>query len=62
VLERDGFITRKLISTFPLRVEYALTLLGRAVAYRLIALFSDLESHLPAVLAAQRQYDGRATD
>jgi len=61
-LERDGFITRKLISTFPLRVEYALTPLGRAVADRLVALFTELESHMPAVLAAQREYDGRATD
>ncbi|MET7399343.1 helix-turn-helix domain-containing protein [Dactylosporangium sp. NPDC005572] len=58
-LERDGFVHRELISTFPLRVEYSLTPLGRSVADRLVALFAHLESQMPAVLAAQHRYDER---
>ncbi len=59
-LERDGFVHRKLISTFPLRVEYSLTPLGRSVAERLVALFAHLEAQMPAVLAARQDYDRTA--
>jgi len=56
-LERDGFVERRLISTFPLRVEYSLTDLARPVAERLRDLFSYLEGEMPAVLEAQRRFD-----
>jgi DNA-binding HxlR family transcriptional regulator len=59
-LERDGFVERELTSTFPLRVEYTLTPHGQSVADRLVALFTHLESQMPAVLAAQRRYDERS--
>jgi DNA-binding HxlR family transcriptional regulator len=58
-LERDGFVDRELLSTFPLRVEYSLTPLGRSVADRLVALFTHLEAQMPAVLEARRGYDER---
>jgi len=58
-LERDGFLGRELISTFPLRVEYALTPLGQSITDRLVALFAHLESQMPAVLAAQQRYEER---
>jgi DNA-binding HxlR family transcriptional regulator len=59
-LERDGFVERNLISTFPLRVEYSLTPIGASVAHRLLALFAHLETQMPAVLDAQRRYAQRA--
>lgn len=61
-LERDGFVERDLISTFPLRVEYSLTPLGRTIAEPLVALFVQLESQMPAVLAAQQAYDRRPAE
>jgi DNA-binding HxlR family transcriptional regulator len=61
-LERDGFVERKMISTFPLRVEYSLTDLGRPVAERLVDLFGYLEGHMPTVLAAQADYDSAASE
>jgi len=61
-LERDGFVTRNLISTFPLRVEYSLTPLGQSIADRLADLFTQIESQMPAVLAARREYDVREAD
>jgi DNA-binding HxlR family transcriptional regulator len=59
-LERDGFVERDLISTFPLRVEYSLTPIGTSVAQRLLALFAHLEAQMPAVLDAQTRYAQRA--
>ena len=56
-LERDGFVSRELISTFPMHVEYALTPLGQAVSERLVELFELLESQMPAVLESQRRHD-----
>ncbi|MEU3983996.1 helix-turn-helix domain-containing protein [Streptomyces sp. NPDC026672] len=60
-LERDGFVDRKLLSTFPLHVEYSLTPLGRSVADQLVTLFRHIESQMPAVLMAQLSYDERTT-
>ncbi len=59
-LERDGFVERDLISTFPLRVEYSLTPIGESVTQRLLSLFTHLEAQMPAVLDAQRRYARRA--
>ncbi|MGO9082869.1 MAG: winged helix-turn-helix transcriptional regulator [Streptosporangiaceae bacterium] len=61
-LERDGLVHRELFSTFPLRVEYSLTPVGRPVAGRLTALFRDLEAQMPAILAAQRRCDQASRD
>ncbi|MFY1668602.1 winged helix-turn-helix transcriptional regulator [Plantactinospora sp. WMMB334] len=58
-LERDGFVARNEVSTFPMHVEYSLTGSGRAVAEHLLALFAFLQAQMPAVLQAQRDYDNR---
>lgn len=43
-LERDGMVTRDVVTTIPPRVEYALTPLGEGVAEKLRALADLLES------------------
>src|SRR5882724_5026470 len=57
MLERDGFVEREVISTFPLHVEYSLTALGRELSGQLIVLFRLLQSQMPQVLAAQQRHD-----
>lgn len=42
-LERDGMVTRDVVTTIPPRVEYALTPLGEGVAQKLRALADLLE-------------------
>jgi DNA-binding HxlR family transcriptional regulator len=56
-LERDGFVHREVLGTFPPHVEYSLTPLGAQTAAKLLDLIGHLESHMPAVLAAQHSYD-----
>jgi len=58
-LERDGFVERELISTFPMHVEYSLSDSGQAIAEHLVTLFTHLQAQMPAVLEAQRKYDER---
>jgi DNA-binding HxlR family transcriptional regulator len=58
-LERDGLVHREAQATIPPRVEYRLTPLGGKVAERLLSLIDLLEGEMPAVLAAQEEYDGR---
>ena len=58
-LERDGFVDRELISTFPMHVQYSLSPSGHAVAEHLVMLFTHLQAQMPDVLAAQRRYDER---
>lgn len=43
-LERDGMVTREVVTTIPPRVEYGLTPLGEQVAERLRALADLLEA------------------
>jgi DNA-binding HxlR family transcriptional regulator len=57
-LERDGFVNRRMETTFPLHVEYSLTPLGEAMADQLAGLISLLERRMPDVLTAQERYDG----
>ena len=56
-LERDGLVHREVLSAFPPRVEYSLTPLGAQTAAKLLDLIGHLESHMPAILAAQESYD-----
>jgi DNA-binding HxlR family transcriptional regulator len=58
-LERDGFVQREVLTTFPLHVRYSLTALGEETAGRLAALISLIESRMPTVLQAQQSYDRR---
>jgi DNA-binding HxlR family transcriptional regulator len=56
-LERDGFVNRRMETTFPLHVEYSLTPLGEAMADHLAGLIRLVESRMPEVLTAQQRYD-----
>lgn len=58
-LERDGMLTRQVLSTIPPRVEYSLTPLGVQVADTLRGLAGLLEGSVDAVTAARESYDAR---
>lgn len=57
MLERDGFIERKIQDTSPIRVDYSLTLLGQNVAAMAYQLKEWAETNIEQVLAAQIIYD-----
>lgn len=59
-LERDGMVTRTVLSTIPPNVEYGLTDLGRRVAEPLLSLIGLLEKEFPKVVEAQEAYDSAA--
>ncbi|MEA2718686.1 MAG: hypothetical protein QOJ39_550 [Candidatus Eremiobacteraeota bacterium] len=59
VLERDGLIVRTSHPVVPPRVEYALTASGRALAERLVELFTWIGVHVQTFVNAQKQYDSR---
>ena len=61
-LERDGLVARKAFPTVPVTVEYAITPLGLTLRDTLHALGRWAETHMDAVIAAQRQYDRRAPE
>lgn len=56
-LERDGLISRTVFPTVPVRVEYALTDLGRTLTDTVATLAHWAERNMDAVLAAQAAYD-----
>ena len=58
-LERDGLVTRTVTPTVPLRVDYALTGLGRSLWGPVGALGAWARQHHPEIEAAQQRYDGR---
>jgi DNA-binding HxlR family transcriptional regulator len=58
-LERDGMVTRAVLSTIPPRVEYSITPLGAEVADRLGQLIDLLEGTVDQVADARRVYDAR---
>jgi DNA-binding HxlR family transcriptional regulator len=58
-LERDGMVTREVVTAIPPRVEYELTPLGAQVAGRLRGLADLLEATVPQVEVARREYDAR---
>jgi DNA-binding HxlR family transcriptional regulator len=58
-LERDGMVTREVVTAIPPRVEYELTPLGAQVAEKLRALADLLEASAPRVGVAQAEYDAR---
>ncbi|MFH8366668.1 winged helix-turn-helix transcriptional regulator [Streptomyces sp. NPDC018031] len=62
-LERDGLVSRAVTASVPVRVDYALTPMGRDLlpVLRAVKLWSD--THVAAVLAAREAYDhARATE
>ncbi|NAZ77929.1 transcriptional regulator [Kineococcus sp. T13] len=58
-LERDGMLTREVVTAIPPRVEYALTPLGTAVAGRLRELADLLEASAAQVQAAREAHAAR---
>jgi DNA-binding HxlR family transcriptional regulator len=58
-LERDGMVTREVVSAIPPRVEYSLTPLGARVAERLRGLADVLEGATDEVEAARTAYERR---
>ena len=58
LMERDGLITRTVLPTMPVSVEYAITPLGQTLAAVLDGLQLWARDHIADVLAARRRYDG----
>jgi len=56
-LERDGLVTRTVTASVPVRVDYALTALGRTLVPVLGALKDWSETHIEQVLAARETFD-----
>jgi DNA-binding HxlR family transcriptional regulator len=59
-LERDGLITRAVTASVPVRVDYALTALGKDLELQVRELKRWAEQHMPRVVEARRSYDARA--
>ena len=57
-MERDGLVTRTVLPTMPVSVEYAITPLGQTLAAVLQGLQLWARDHIADVLAARRLYDG----
>ncbi|GAM32054.1 helix-turn-helix domain-containing protein [Acinetobacter calcoaceticus] len=62
MLERDGFIERKIQNTSPIRVDYSLTSLGQNVAAMAFQLKEWAETNIEQVLAAQITYDEKVLE
>jgi DNA-binding HxlR family transcriptional regulator len=60
-LERNGLVTRRVLMSGPLGVEYALTPLGRSLTAPFEALFAWAEDHMSEMLDAQADFDQRAS-
>ncbi len=58
-LERDGLVTREVVTAIPPRVEYELTPLGARFAAQMRELVELLEGAVPDVVAARDAYDAR---
>lgn len=56
-LERDGLVSRRVLPTTPVAVEYALTPLGETLIAPIAAIHAWAETHVPEMLAARRAYD-----
>jgi DNA-binding HxlR family transcriptional regulator len=56
-LERDGLVTRTLTPSVPVRVDYALTPLGRDLLPVMVAIKDWAEAHMDEVNTARRAYD-----
>lgn len=56
-LERDGFVSREVIPTTPVSVEYSLTDLGRTLAEAVEPLTFWAVTHIESVIKAQRRFD-----
>ena len=56
-LERDGHVTRRVISGPPVEVHYELTSMGTELVTRFVPLVLWAEEHFAAVQSARERYD-----
>jgi len=56
-LERDGLVSRKVIPTVPVTVEYSITPLGATLASKMEGLLRWAEAHSGEIAKAQARYD-----
>jgi DNA-binding HxlR family transcriptional regulator len=56
-MERDGLVSRTVLPTSPVSVEYAITPLGRTLSATLDGLQQWARDHIGEVVCAQRRYD-----
>jgi DNA-binding HxlR family transcriptional regulator len=61
-LERSGMISRAVLDTAPISVEYAITPLGRTLAGPFSAIHRWTQSYQSEVEAARRRFDTRTRD
>ncbi|HEX4847445.1 MAG TPA: helix-turn-helix domain-containing protein [Novosphingobium sp.] len=61
-LERDGLVSRTVIATVPVTVEYALTGLGECLTANVGPLLRWAEANMEAIKAAQTAYDARSLE
>jgi len=60
-LERNGLVSRRVIASSPVAVEYAITPLGRTLQGPFVALIAWAEIHGGGIETAQKAYDARDT-
>lgn len=58
-LERNGLVSRRVIASSPVAVEYAITPLGRTLQHPFVALVNWARQHGEAMERAQGGYDDR---
>jgi DNA-binding HxlR family transcriptional regulator len=56
-LERDGLVTRSVMPTAPVAVEYSLTRLGTTLTSTIDDLQRWARDHIEEVVKAQKRYD-----
>ncbi|GAA0901654.1 winged helix-turn-helix transcriptional regulator [Rothia nasimurium] len=61
-MERNGLITRAVLATSPVAVEYAITELGRTLQVPFGAVYEWSIHHLHEIEQARATYDGRSID
>ncbi len=59
-LERNGLISRRVLATSPVAVEYSITDLGRTLQVPFGAVYEWAINHLRHIEEAQENYDARA--
>jgi DNA-binding HxlR family transcriptional regulator len=59
LLERDGLVTRTVTPSVPVRVDYAITPLGRSLMSVMTAIKGWAETHVDEVMASRREFASR---
>ncbi|SNY53198.1 transcriptional regulator, HxlR family [Pseudooceanicola antarcticus] len=58
-LERNGLVTREVLNTAPVAVQYSLSPLGRSLLPTFLAFYSWTKEHMHMVEAARAKFDAR---